>query len=74
MTGARKARIRTPDPRLRVFVSSTLRELAEERRAVRAAIESLQLAPVMFELGARPHPPRDLYRYYLAHSDVFGGI
>src|SRR5262245_50370379 len=28
----------------------------------------------MFELGARPHPPRDLYRAYLAQSDVFVGI
>ena len=54
--------IRTPDQRLRVFVSSTLRELADERRAARAAIERLRLAPVMFELGARPHPPRELYR------------
>ncbi|MFP3381789.1 DUF4062 domain-containing protein, partial [Bacillus sp. SIMBA_069] len=45
--------IRTPDQRLRVFVSSTLKELAPERRAARAAIERLLLAPVMFELGAR---------------------
>ena len=28
----------------------------------------------MFELGARPHPPRELYRSYLAQSDVFVGI
>lgn len=66
--------IRTPDQRIRVFVSSTLRELAEERRAARAAIERLRLAPVMFELGARPHPPRELYRSYLEQSDVFVGI
>jgi predicted ATPase len=66
--------IRTPDQRIRVFVSSTLRELADEREAVRSAIERLRLAPVMFELGARPHPPRDLYRSYLAQSDVFIGI
>ncbi|GAA5093319.1 hypothetical protein GCM10025760_23310 [Microbacterium yannicii] len=66
--------IRTPDQRIRVFVSSTLRELSDEREAVRSAIERLRLAPVMFELGARPHPPRDLYRSYLAQSDVFVGI
>lgn len=66
--------IRTPDRRLRVFVSSTLEELAEERRAVRRAVERLRLSPVMFELGARPHPPRDLYRAYLAQSDVFVGV
>ncbi|GAA3203072.1 DUF4062 domain-containing protein [Microbacterium terregens] len=74
MTGAREPVIRTPDQRIRVFVSSTLRELADERRAVRAAIERMQLAPVMFELGARPHPPRELYRSYLSQSDVFIGI
>ena len=66
--------IRTPDQRLRVFVSSTLKELAAERRAVRAAVERLHLAPVMFELGARPHPPRELYRAYLEQSDLFVGL
>ncbi|WP_322410141.1 ATP-binding protein [Microbacterium invictum] len=74
MTTGPPPRIRTPDQRLRVFVSSTLRELAEERAAVREAIERLRLAPVMFELGARPHPPRDLYRAYLEQSDVFVGV
>jgi predicted ATPase len=66
--------IRTPDQRVRVFVSSTLAELRAERDAVRAAIESLRLVPVMFELGARSHPPRELYRAYLRQSDVFIGI
>lgn len=66
--------IRTPDQRIRVFVSSTLRELEPERRAVRAVIERLHLAPVMFELGARPHPPRALYRSYLRQSDIFVGL
>jgi predicted ATPase len=66
--------IRTPDQRLRVFVSSTLQELADERRAARAGIERIHLAPVMFEAAARAHPPRDLYRAYLAQSDVFVGI
>ena len=66
--------IRTPDQRLRVFVSSTLTELADERAAVARAISALRLAPVMFELGARPHPPRELYRAYLAQSDIFIGL
>jgi predicted ATPase len=66
--------IRTPDQRLRVFVSSTLQELSAERAAVSEAVRSIRLTPVMFELGARPHPPRDLYRAYLAQSDVFVGI
>ena len=46
--------IRTPDQRLRIFVSSTLQELAAERQAVRNAVTRLRLVPVMFELGARP--------------------
>ncbi|MBA8793451.1 putative ATPase/putative negative regulator of RcsB-dependent stress response [Friedmanniella endophytica] len=66
--------IRTPDHRLRVFVSSTLQELLPERQAARAAIRRLHLSPVMFELGARPYPPRDLYRAYLEQSHIFVGI
>ena len=66
--------IRTPDQRLRVFVSSTLAELADERAAVASAISALRLTPVLFELGARPHPPRELYRAYLAQSDIFVGL
>jgi predicted ATPase len=69
-----EAVIQTPDRRLRVFVSSTLGELAVERRAVAKAITALRLTPVMFEAGARPHPPRELYQAYLAQSDVFIGI
>src|SRR3990172_4714923 len=66
--------ILTPDQRLRVFVSSTLQELAEERAAAKEAITSLRLTPILFELGARPHPPRDLYRAYLEQSHIFIGI
>jgi len=66
--------IRTPDQRVRVFVSSTLDELAAERAAAREAITQLHLTPVLFESGARPYPPRELYRAYLAQSDIFVGI
>ena len=66
--------IRTPDRRLRVFVSSTLGELAEERRAVSRAVSALRLTPVMFEAGARPYPPAEVYRAYLAQADVFIGL
>jgi predicted ATPase len=69
-----EAVIRTPDRRLRVFVSSTLGELAEERRAVSRAIAALRLTPVMFEAGARPYPPAEVYRAYLAQADVFIGV
>jgi predicted ATPase len=69
-----EAVIRTPDRRLRVFVSSTLGELAEERRAVSRAVSALRLSPVMFEAGARPYPPAEVYRAYLAQADVFIGV
>ena len=66
--------IRTPDRRLRVFISSTLGELAGERRAVSRAVSALRLTPVMFEAGARPYPPAEVYRAYLAQADVFIGL
>jgi predicted ATPase len=66
--------IRTPDQRVRVFVSSTLDELAPERAAAREAISQLHLTPVFFEAGARPYPPRELYQAYLAQSDIFLGL
>ncbi|MBD0292562.1 MAG: DUF4062 domain-containing protein [Jiangellaceae bacterium] len=66
--------IRTPDQRVRVFISSTMKELAAERAAAKAAIDGLRLTPVLFELGARPYPPRELYLAYLEQSDVFVGI
>src|SRR5438445_12149500 len=66
--------IRTPDQRVRVFISSTLDELAPERAAAREAITQLRLNPVFFEWGARPYPPRELYRAYLAQSDTFLGL
>jgi predicted ATPase len=68
------ALIRTPDQRVRVFVSSTLDELAPERAAAREAITQLRLTPVLFESGARPYAPRELYRAYLAQSDIFIGL
>jgi tetratricopeptide (TPR) repeat protein len=68
------ASIHTPDQRLRVFVSSTLDELAVERRAAQRAITALRLTAVMFESGARPHAPQSLYRAYLTQSDVFVGL
>ncbi len=66
--------IRTPDQRVRVFVSSTLDELAPERVAAREAIAQLRLTPVLFESGVRPYPPRELYQAYLTQSDIFLGL
>jgi predicted ATPase/class 3 adenylate cyclase len=66
--------ILTPDQRVRVFISSTLEELAEERAAARRAIRRLHLIPVWYESGARPHPPRSMYQAYLDQSQIFVGI
>ena len=66
--------ILTPDQRLRVFLSSTLTELADEREVLRTVIERLRLRPVLFELGARPYAPRALYRSYLEQSHIFVGL
>src|SRR5215467_8505310 len=60
-TAARAEMILTPDQRVRVFISSTLEELAAERAAARRAITRLHLVPVWYESGARPHPPRSIY-------------
>jgi predicted ATPase/class 3 adenylate cyclase len=68
------AMIATPDQRVRVFISSTMKELSAERSAVRKSVERLRLTPVLFELGARAHPPRELYLSYLRQSHVFLGI
>ena len=63
------------EQRLRVFVSSTIRECASERDVVRAAISSLNFDPVLFEeIGARPYPPREMYEPRLRTSDVFVAV
>ena len=59
---------------MRVFISSTMGELAPERAAVSDVVKRLRLSPVLFELGARPHPPRALYRAYLEQSHIFVGL
>ena len=55
-------------------MSSALQELAPERQAVHEAVTRLRLVPVMFELGARPHPAQQVYRDYLAQSQIFVGL
>src|SRR3984885_4648008 len=50
------------------------RRRAAARAPAGAAIEQLGLAPLMFEAGARVHPPQAVYRAYLGQSDIFIGI
>jgi hypothetical protein len=67
----------TPDQRLRVFVSSRLREQPAERQAVREAVTSLRLVPVMCgELGLTELPARIQdegevsYRHFSAAAEL----
>jgi hypothetical protein len=63
-----------PDQRLRVFISSTLVELAPERQAAKEAVSALELSPIMFEDGARPYPPREVYESSVKQSQIFIGL
>ena len=61
--------------RLGVFVSSTIRECAEERSRARDVITALNHEPILFEdIGARPHPPQPIYRARLDISHIFVAI
>lgn len=66
--------ILTSDQKVRVFISSTIEELKEERKAVIRAIRDLKLHPVFFEEGARSNDPREVYKAYLEQSDIYIGI
>jgi predicted ATPase/class 3 adenylate cyclase len=58
------------DPRLRVFVSSTLGELKSEREAAKSAIKTLRLDPVGMDLGSR----NEQDGLSIADADIFVGI
>ena len=65
--------IRTPDQRLRIFVSSTFGETADERQAAREAIQRLRLTPVMSSSGRGRILPIAVPRVS-RQSDVFIGL
>jgi predicted ATPase/class 3 adenylate cyclase len=58
------------DPRLRVFVSSTLGELKSEREAAKSAIKTLRLDPAGVDLGDRDGQDEPS----VGDSDIFVGI
>ncbi|MCK4734953.1 MAG: DUF4062 domain-containing protein [Methanophagales archaeon] len=66
----------------RVFISSVIEELKEERDAAKEAIEELSRSPynlpfepVMFKLfGARTSSPREVYKEEVRRSNVYLGI
>jgi predicted ATPase/class 3 adenylate cyclase len=57
------------DPRLKVFVSSTLGELKSEREAAKSAIKTLRLTPAGVDLGIRNEEGPSIQ-----DSDIFVGI
>src|SRR5262249_37739954 len=69
-----QAVMRPAEGGLRVLWSSPRGERAGGGWAVSRGVSALRLTPVMFELGARPYPPREVYQQYLAQSDVFIGL
>lgn len=59
----------------RVFISSVMGQMEEERRAVAEAIEQIGATPVWFEtFGGRDDDPEDAYLNEVASSDLYVGI
>jgi hypothetical protein len=60
---------------LKIFISSTVTDLAPEREMAARAIETLKLEALRAEtLGARPETPAETCRQMVRESDVFIGI
>src|SRR5262245_48726052 len=62
--------------RIRVFVSSKLQELADERRAVKSVLEEMFADTYLFEMdaGARPQTISQTVRPELDAADLYIGI
>ena len=62
--------------RLRVFVSSKMSELADERRLIKNALKQLEIDAWVFEAdaGARPSSIRDTYLDELGDADIYIGL
>lgn len=59
----------------RVFISSVMDELREERRAVADRAEALGAEPVLFErFGGRDDNPEEAYTHEVASSSIYVGI
>jgi hypothetical protein len=59
----------------RVFISSVMAELAEERQAAAEAIRSVGARPVLFEdFGGRDADPEEAYLAEVESSDIYLGI
>lgn len=62
--------------KLRVFVSSKMEELSEERRAVKAALDVLRIEGWIFEEdgGARPESIQQTYLHEVEQADLYIGL
>jgi tetratricopeptide (TPR) repeat protein len=61
--------------KLGIFVSSTIQECVAERTVARRAVVSINHRPILFEgVGARPHPPRQVYLSMIDEAKIFVGI
>lgn len=61
--------------KLRVFISSSIRECPEERAIARKSVQSINHEPVLFEhAGARPYSSRDWYLRKVTEANIFVGI
>jgi Domain of unknown function (DUF4062) len=59
----------------RVFISSVMDELREERRAIAGRLEALGAEPVLFErFGGRDDDPGAAYTHEVASSTIYVGI
>jgi hypothetical protein len=59
----------------RVFISSVMAELVEERRASAEAVRAVGARPIMFEdFGGRDADPEDAYLTEVESSDIYLGI
>ena len=66
--------IRTPDQRLRVFISALPDELVAEVAVVRGAVQRLRLTPLIVEIPDGLPAARHMWQGYLEQSHVFIGL
>ncbi len=61
---------------MRVFVSSSMDELASERKAIKEALDELKIEAWLFEVGAgaRPETIKEVYQRELARADLYIGL
>src|SRR5712691_3834953 len=66
----------TTNQPLSLFISSKMQELADERRAVQAALDAYRMSGWIWEedAGARPEPIRSTYLHEVEACDLYLGL